>query len=229
MSFIGHGLLDFLFPLYCPVCGEPADPNRPICSCCLRLLPYTEHAVRRGNQTELLFVKERRFVRGASYLFYEHDNAARRIIHTAKFHRQPRLAYYLAKQAAADFLQSDFFEGIDLIVPVPLHPRRLRERGYNQSEYIARAISEVTGIPWDSLHHLTRSRDTGQQAMLSQDRRQANVRDAFALNHPEELYRKHILLVDDIVTTGATLTACIHALTPARSCKISVFTLAKAI
>lgn len=128
-----------------------------------------------------------------------------------------------------EMMQTDFFDGIDLIIPVPLFERRARERGFNQSEWIARGLSEKTGIPIDTQHHLLRIRDTGQQAMLRGKDRTKNVDGAFAVNHPEELYRRHILLVDDVVTTGATLGACMQALIPCRSCKISVFSLGKAV
>ena len=110
---------------------------------------------------------------------------------------------------------------------MPLHPKRLRERGYNQSEYIARGISDLTGIPVDTTH-VTRARNTPKQALQDGEGRKTNVADAFAVNHPEQLYHKHILLVDDLITTGETVKACLHAMRVIRGAKFSVFALCKA-
>ena len=103
----------------------------------------------------------------------------------------------------------------------------MNERGYNQSEYIARGISEITGIPIDTTH-VTRIRNTPKQALQSGEERKQNVVDAFAVNHPEQLYHKHILVVDDLITTGETMRSCLKAMKPFRGAKFSVFALCKA-
>ena len=136
-------------------------------------------------------------------------------------------AYFLGRQAALEFQYADFFDGIDIIIPVPLHLKRLRERGYNQSEYIARGISDVTGIPIDTTH-VVRSRNTPKQALQKGDERKQNVSEAFTVNHPEQMYHKHILLVDDLITTGETAKACLHAMKKFRGASFSVFSLCKA-
>jgi len=110
---------------------------------------------------------------------------------------------------------------------MPLHERRMRERGYNQSEYIARGISAITGIPVDTTH-VTRIRNTPKQALQKGDERKANVEDAFAVNQPEQLYRTHILVVDDLITTGETMRSCLKAMKKCRGAKFSVFALCKA-
>ena len=222
------GLADVLYPWLCPACETPMKSGKMLCPDCLVALPRTEQAALRGNITEQLFYKNRRFRRGAAFLFFDDQLVSRRLVHAIKFSDRPDLAEYLAEQAAMEFMCADFFDEIDLIVPVPLHPRRERERGYNQSEWIARGLSRKTGIPIDTLHHLTRCRNTDQQALLRSEKREENMKGAFQVNHPEELYRKHILLVDDVVTTGATLRACMEALVPCRGCKISIFALGKA-
>lgn len=199
-----------------------------LCPACLAALPRTEQAALRDNITEQLFYKNRRFQRGAAFLFFDDRQISRALIHAMKFSERPDLAQYLAEQAAMDFLCADFFDEIDLIVPVPLHPRRERERGYNQSEWIARGLSRKTGIPID-MQHLIRCRDTDQQALLRGEKREENMKGAFRVNQPKDWCHKHILLVDDVVTTGATLRACMDALVPCRDCKISVFALGKAI
>jgi len=234
-------LASVLFVRTCPVCGERteglANGGREVFLCrrCMNSLPRTGQAARRGNSTEDLFYRHPLFVRGAAFLDYEGvipndaggSMCVRDLVHRFKFHRQPELAYELAHEAALDFLQSDFFEEVDVIIPVPLHRRRFRWRGYNQSEYIARALSDVLKVPMDT-EHLWRIRNNPQQAVMHGEERRENVRGVFAVTHPEELYRKHILLVDDVVTTGSTLLACMEALEVCRGCRISVFGLATA-
>lgn len=204
------------------------ESGKMLCADCMAALPRTEQAALRDNITEQLFYKNRRFQRGAAFLFFDDQLISRRLIHAVKFTERPDLAQYLAEEAAMDFMYADFFDEIDLIVPVPLHPRRERERGYNQSEWIARGLSRKTGIPMDT-QHLIRCRNTDQQALLRGEKREENMKGAFRVNHPEDWSQKHILLVDDVITTGATLRACMAALVPCRGCKISIFALGKAV
>lgn len=227
-QYIFQSIAQVFYPHTCACCGKVMDEATPFCPSCLRQLPRTEQASHRDNITEQCFSRRvDRFERGAAFLYYDKQNPIRQAIHTMKYYERPDIASFLARQAAYDFLSSDFFEGIDIIIPVPLHPKRLRERGFNQSEYIARAISEVTNIPV-STTLLTRSRYTHQQARQLRSSRQTNMLNAFLVNHPEELYRKHILLVDDLITTGETMTACIEALRVCRAARFSVFSLCKA-
>ena len=123
-------------------------------------------------------------------------------------------------------MQSDFFDEIDVIIPVPLHPKRFRERGFNQSEWICRGLTDVTKIPTDTTH-LIRILNNDQQALSAGNDRQKNVKGIFAVVNSRDLYGKHILLVDDIITSGATLLACMDALKSVRGRRISVFALGK--
>jgi len=173
--------------------------------------------------------------RAAAFMFFEKEHPVQQVIHQMKYFDRPEIGFQLGCEAAKEFLYSDFFEGIDVIMPVPLHTNRLRSRGYNQSEYIARGLSEITGIPVDTTH-LTRIKDTPQQAQIKANGermngrmlRRANVEGAFAVNHPEQMYRKHILLVDDLLTTGETVRACLKAMRGFRGATFSVFALCKA-
>ena len=221
------GVLDLLFPRCCPACGCAVEDTVMICEKCLRRLPITEQSHIKGNITEDLFAQEPMFERGGCYLFFDKESSVQTMMHKLKYNEMPEVGYALGKEAAYEFLQSDFLDDGDVIIPVPLHRKRLRQRGYNQSEWIARALSEIAEIPLDTVH-LTREVDNPKQAMLRERERQANVAGIFKVNHPEELYRKHILLVDDVITTGATLRACMEAMHVIRGAKISVFGLAKA-
>lgn len=208
-----------------------------ICEKCIEELPRTEQAEKRQNSTEMELcgqpsdivatMKAMHLARAAAFLFYEKDQPIQQLIHRMKYADQPMIGYQLGRQAAMEMQYAGFFDGLDIIIPVPLHPKRMRERGYNQSEYIARGIHSVTGIPLD-LTHVARVRHTPKQALQTGDERRHNVTDAFEVNHPEQLYRKHILVVDDLVTTGETMKACLRAMKRIRGATFTVFALCKA-
>ena len=118
----------------------------------------------------------------------------------------------------------DLFDDIYCLVPIPLHPRRLRQRGFNQAEYICREMSEVLRIPIDT-EHLMRTRNNPHQSRSRFDDRQRNVQDLFAIRYPEEWKNRHILLVDDVITSGATMFECMRQTSPIRGCRVSAFAL----
>ena len=239
------GLLsDLFFPRTCPFCGRYiSHEDRAmehidwICKDCLRRLPRTEQDITADNGTEMALLsdgsslsaarKTMHLQRAWAYLFFEKEHPIQHVIHRMKYADEPELGYRLAQQAVLSCRDENFFDEIDLIIPMPLHEKRLRERGYNQSEYIARGISDLTGIPVDTTH-VTRARNTPKQALQDGEGRKTNVADAFAVNHPEQLYHKHILLVDDLITTGETVKACLRAMRVIRGAKFSVFALCKA-
>ena len=227
-TVVFRSLLSLFYPHCCAMCGSLLeDETITLCPECIRHLPRTEQCALRANMTDELFSDLPRFQRAAAFLFFDKGAAIQHVIHKMKFHEQPRIAYDLAREASYDFMQADFFDGIDLIIPIPLHSKRLRERGYNQSEWIARALSEATGIPMDTTH-VSRIRNNPQQALQKAKDRATNVEGVFAVNHPEELYRKHILIVDDLITTGSTVRACMKGMKVCRGAKFSVFALGKA-
>lgn len=127
----------------------------------------------------------------------------------------------------AELAATGFFRGIDVIIPVPLHPRKQKLRGYNQSECIARGVSAVTGIPID-VSSVLRRRHTETQTRKSAYERWENVDGIFLLRYPERFVGKHILIVDDVLTTGATTTACADALKDVGGVHVSILTLAVA-
>ena len=228
-------VLELFYPSLCVLCQRGVDSYNTLCPACLQALPRTEHQLLRGNRVEMLFTDlfnrprkqwdKPRFVRGGAWLQY--DNRVAQVIHAAKFLERPELAVFLGRQAALEWEPTGFFSGIDLLVPVPIHPRRLNERGYNQSEHICRGLAQVLGLPVDTTT-LRRVVDTPKQSQLSDAMRLTNVRHAFHIPEPVNWHKRHILLVDDVITTGATIRNCIKEITPIRSCRISVFSLAVA-
>ena len=216
--------------------GEKKQPGQ-LCDECIDALPRTEQAQLRENSTEMTLwgqVRSRAAAkkvmhldRAAAFLFFEKEHPIQDVVHAMKYADQPMIGYHLGRQAAMEMQYADFFDEIEVIIPMPLHKNRLRSRGYNQSEYIARGISAVTGIPVDTTH-VMRIKDTPKQALQSGDDRKQNVAEAFGVTHPEEMYRKHILLVDDLITTGETMRSCLKAMKRFRGATFSVFALCKA-
>lgn len=220
-----NGLLDLFFPPCCVLCGKLLEKEEKyLCADCLSKLPRTDTAEHRANRLEALFANVDKMLRGAAFCYYTHDSDFRRLIHLVKYAGKAELGEYLGELAGHEMSVSGFFNGIDCLVPVPLHTKRLRRRGFNQAEYICRGLSKATGIPIDT-SHLVRLRATSSQTTLNAEERKANMKNAFDVRNPKEWTDKHILLVDDIVTTGATLRECMQKITPIRGCHISVFTL----
>ena len=235
-SSLGQAVLEFLFPRCCSVCGNKLlDDESVVCDDCLATIPRTEHALLEQNGIDLLFLelinKQRRTVRyerGASFAYYNRDRgmALRTLIERGKYgaHPNPQIFYFLGRLAAQAYIDSDLFDDVDYLVPVPLHPRRLRERGFNQAEWICRGMSEVLHIPMDT-EHLVRVRNNPHQSQSRFEKRADNVENIFAVRYPEEWKDRHVLLVDDVITSGSTMFACMRMLMPIRGCRVSAFSL----
>ena len=217
-----------LFPRCCTVCGRKLLKGEElICTPCQRQLPKTTFSPTALNPMLQRFIGSPAVRHATSYIYYERQNAYSRLITEAKYGDRPDIIRRLARMAADELLPSGFFDAIDVILPVPLSARRKRHRGYNQSEWIARGISDVTGLPVDG-GCLIRRKDNKTQTTMNRDERWQNVQGIFALRHPERLAGKTILLVDDVTTTGATLMSCIDTLSHAvPDIQISLFTLAR--
>jgi ComF family protein len=206
-----------------------------VCSSCLAHIARTEHNILEDNGIDMLFaelIKEVgrrvRYEKGGAWGYYnrERGQVLRRLIELGKYgaHAHAEVFAYLGEVAAREYIDSDLMDDIDVLVPVPLHPRRLRERGFNQAEWICRGMSKVLGIQVDT-EHLYRVRNNAHQAQTSFGERLANTEELFGVRYPEEWKDKHILLVDDVITSGATLLSCMRQLTPIRGCRASVFAL----
>ena len=214
-----------LFPHYCLVCGERLSADRlMICPACLDLLP-------RYPGFEALYDAEKRieghapFTEYRSDLGFTHHNPVRDLIHTIKYEGHPELGERLGQLFAPEHLRAGHFADIGVAVPVPLTPSRLRRRGYNQSAYIARGLTGGLGIPLDETL-LARRDSAGTQTHRGREARWASMREAFYVPDPDKVSRRRILIIDDVLTTGATLSACALALMEAGTESVSYYTLA---
>ena len=236
LSTCSRAILEVLFPSCCAACGHKlVQEEQTICSSCLAAITRTEHAIIPNNGIDMLFAElmhsekaHIRYVHGAAFAYYnrERGQTLRSLIEKGKFgpHPNPQIFYLLGRLAAQEYIDADLWDNVDTLVPVPLHSRRLRQRGFNQAEYICRGISDVLHIPIDTTH-LVRTYNNSHQSQSEFEKRKDNVKDLFVILHPEEWKKKHILLVDDVITSGATMFECIKKTTPIRGCRISVFAL----
>lgn len=223
-----HSLRSLLFPRCCVVCGAPLVKSEEyLCLRCYAQVPRTDYHHWDENPVERLFWGKISLVRATAWFFYHKGNDFRLILHTLKYYGCKELGEVMGRAMAAELLPAGFFADVDVIVPVPLHRKKQQLRGYNQSEWIARGVSTVTNLPIDILS-VTRERNTETQTRKSIFERWENVDGTFVLHHPELFVGKHVLLIDDVLTTGATTVACASAFDGVEGVRFSVLTLAVA-
>ena len=222
-SSIWTRITDLIAPRACAVCHQRlAIGEEAICARCNLHLPRTHHAESPcDNELSQRFWKLTPVERAAALFSYVPNSGASQLIKEMKYHRHPEYGEALGRLAAQEFSVHGFFDGIDAIVAIPLARRRQRQRGFNQSLEIAKGIHEITGIPivTDAIRRVTFK---ASQAQTSHIDREANVEDAFTLISADHIRDRHILLVDDIVTTGATMRACLQQLQQAGARQLSV-------
>ncbi len=219
-------ILDFISPRLCVVCGERLSPTeRSLCSVCMLHLPRTTYQFSPDdNPMAQLFWHLTPIKRAAALLYYEPHSELARLIYDLKYHDRPDIGEDMGRLMANEMQLAHYFDGIDVLLPVPLSRKRLRQRGYNQSEMLAIGVSDITHLPIVT-NALRRKHFVKSQTRLSRHERQENVEDMFELRDGSRLQGKHVLLIDDICTTGATLIACIDALKNIPGIRLSVLTL----
>lgn len=215
-------LMAVIFPNNCAACEHPMNYGESvICTHCLNALPYTDYHLYSENPIEKLFWGKTQ-LRAATALFYFHKgNRVQRLMHELKYRKDKEVGLLLGRMLGIVLTNSDRFGEIDRVVPVPLHPKKLRLRGYNQSELIARGIAEELGVVLDS-SSLVRTVNTSTQTRKSRFDRHKNVQQVFGLNNYHPSRSEHVLLVDDVVTTGATLASCASVFRQAKSTEVSL-------
>lgn len=224
----GDALLSLFYPRCCVVCGAPlAKGEKKFCVACNLDLPRTNFHQAPGNKMEQMFWGKIPIERATALFFYHKGSVYRHLLYGLKYRGDQEIGVLLGRYMSTEIASSGFFDSIDVIVPVPLHAEREKKRGYNQSACIAQGVSEITGIRV-SKGAVVRLKNTETQTHKSLMMRWDNVEGIFKVLYPDEFVGKHVLLVDDVITTGATTVACALAFEEIQGVRFSVLTLALA-
>lgn len=222
-----ESLLQIFYPSLCLACGQKLFAHESyLCVHCMFDLPRTRFHTDDANKVAQIFWGRVPVEHATSWLFFRKGSRYQKLIHQLKYKGMKEIGFAMGQWMGYDLLDSGFCE-VDLIIPVPLHPRKLQQRGYNQSELIAAGLSDVLKKPLVS-DCLVRNKFTETQTRKSRFRRWQNVEGIFGLVNSGFVSGKHILLVDDVVTTGATLEAAATALLNGGAGMVSIATLASA-
>ena len=221
-----HRVLDLISPRLCVVCGQRLTVSEEtICSKCNFHLPRTGFQQDPyENEMAKLFWHQIPIERATALFYYEAHSETANILYELKYKSHPEIGEVMGRLVAKELQPSAFFDGIDGIVPIPLAKKRQRQRGYNQSLEIARGISEITNLP---IYNKVVRRNVfeGSQTNKGRWERNENVEKVFEMTDETAIHGKHLLIIDDVVTTGATVIACAKELCKAGNVKISVLSL----
>ncbi|WP_027394739.1 ComF family protein [Aquimarina latercula] len=219
--------LAYLFyPIYCAACDNPLYKNeRILCTSCRHKLPLGNFHKVNAKKIEKVFYGRAKIENATSLLVFEKDSLVQNLIHNLKYRGREEIGKELGVWLGQELSQSSVYQNIDTIIPVPLHPKRLRERGFNQVEKFGQEIAEKLNAEYVDFV-LKKNSYNKKQSKNSRHTRWINTSETFGIQNESLLANKHILIVDDIVTTGATLEACIQVLKSIPGIKISIATMA---
>ena len=220
------GIRQLFYPHICKGCGSDLiDDSQLICLRCMRALPYTRFANQPNNPIEKIFWGRLPVKAAHSEFYFSKDSLMQQLIHQLKYNQQQAMGLYLGQLMGTSLLHSSRFAEVEILVPLPLHPAKEKKRGYNQAAIIAAGVASIMNLPV-SKQNVIRKNATATQTKKHRIERWENVVDSFSVIRPQELEGKGILLIDDVLTTGATMEACGRAILNAANCTLSMATLA---
>ncbi len=219
--------LDWLLPCYCAGCGKQrVQPSQPICYACLSELQESAYDASTQQQLEEVFWGRIPLQSVVVPFPLRSGSTLQHTLHQLKYHPRPRIGRFLGKIAGSTLGTHNLEPPIDALIPLPLHSAKKRKRGYNQTECICEGIAVATGLPvWKNV--VQRSRFTESQTDKDRGQRWTNMQGTFRLWNTGQAKGKHLLLVDDVLTTGATLEACGHTLLQIPDIRLSFFALGR--
>jgi ComF family protein len=221
-------LLHLLFPECCRACGKALfKGEKVICTFCLFHIPRTNYHKYAGNPVEKKFWGKVPIEHASAFLLYNKGQRVQRLIHQLKYNGAVEIGTHLGNLFGNELKHSELFTGIDAVVPVPLHVSRLQKRGYNQSEFPAMEIAKCLNCVMDK-KLIYRPVKTDTQTRKHSYERWENVESVFRLNESSKHNYHHVLLVDDVITTGSTLASCAAVLINEARLKVSIAALAVA-
>lgn len=221
-----HDLLHLFYPEVCAACGNALFAGEhALCTVCRALLPRTGFEMHRSNPVEKQFWGKVPVHSAASLYYFHKGSKVQHLIHRLKYKGEVEAGREAGRILGAALARSPLFEGIHCVVPVPLHKSRLRTRGYNQSEPVAEGVAESMGIPTSS-KVLARVKAAVSQTSKGRYARWENAGSSFVVAEPQSVTGKHFLVVDDVITTGSTLSACADVLLASGASAVSLASLA---
>lgn len=223
---LSHGLSHMFYPRLCEGCSKPllAEEEVLCLNCSIYNLPRTAYHHIAENETFMRFAGRVKLERATSLAYFTPDGLLQHLLHGLKYNDKKEIGTYLGRQLAYDMQQTGWSKGIDAIVPVPLHPQKEAERGFNQSVIIALGMEDVLQVPLYA-DAMGRTRFTGTQTKKTREERMVNMQGAFEVKNRAQVAAKHILLIDDVLTTGATLEACALAFSGIEGVRLSIATI----
>lgn len=218
-------LLKVFFPNTCEVCEKTLIAGEEhLCIECLYNLPRCNVHNSTFNTIHQRLMRHVPIEKAGAYFYYIRDSRFTELILSAKYRNRPEIIRLLSTLFAQEILPDGFFDEIDIIIPVPMHKWKKIKRGYNQTDFIAKGLNEITGIPIS--HNLIATRGHSTQTHKKAYDRWINSRNIYAAQNIQDIAGKHILIVDDVITTGATMSACCEAIhTASPTTKISVLSI----
>jgi len=218
--------ISLIFPRICAACGNPLLKKETIiCLSCEYHLPRTNYHLYSENPVNQILLGRIPLENCAAFLHFNKGNIVQKLIHQLKYKGRKDIGIYLGKQYGLDLKSSLLFQSVQIIIPVPLHTKRMKQRGYNQSEQFAIGLGETMNILVHT-NALFRNKETETQTKKSRFLRWKNVKEVFMVSDIKSLEMKHILLVDDVITTGATIESCVNTLLQVPGIRISVVAIA---
>lgn len=219
-------LIDLFFPLVCFGCHRPLLRNEYlICTVCRHELPQTQYYRNPFNEAFYKFYGRIPVEHVSCFVYFRKKGIVQQLIHALKYRGQQEIGRVLGEWYTSDLQTVEIIDTIDYIIPVPLHPRKLRERGYNQVYSFGKALSALLDIPFDDTI-LFKKTYTKTQSKKRIAKRMQLIADSFEVRFEQRHHGKHFLLLDDVLTTGTTLESCGRQLLTIPETKLSIITIA---
>jgi len=217
-----NNLIALFFPKICYICKlQLTDNEEHICTTCRHNLPVTDFHLNQDNTIKKLLYGRAKIENGTALLRFEKKGSVQQLIHELKYRDQEAIGLFLGDWLGEELSKNEAYKNINIVIPVPLHKNKLRKRGFNQVSKFAKQIAKALDAQYiDNV--LIKTTNTSSQVNKKRFARWTNDAHIFSIKNPEQISNKRILLVDDIITTGATMEACIEVLNQAENIKISI-------
>jgi len=221
-----NDFISLFFPKTCYVCGMSLYGNEEIiCLKCLAHIPETNYHLEKNNQVLQVFTGRIKLENAAAFCYYKKDGSIQKLIHQMKYHGYANIGTFLGKLYGSRLIENPAYKNIDSIIPIPLHRKKQKKRGFNQAEKFADGLAESMHILVNK-NIVSRVKASSTQTKKGRYDRWENVQEIFQIKNPDLHEGKHFLLVDDVITTGATMEACLQALQVIPDVKLSVAAIA---